>query len=151
MNHTGQPRHPMHSAPFVTPLRRICQCILHVSQGSNLYAWVSISSIGRSSRTPSRPINTPTTPDMTSTGRRTPMHGRLSIINHEVRHHMYRKDNRIITKYVIAGHAMPSARLYSNLDLIGILSLNVIIYDSPRNRVPLCILYTYKRGHQGKK
>ena len=38
--------------------------------------------------------------------------------------------------------------LYSNLDLIGI-HPDVITYVSPRNHVPLCLLFAYKRGRKG--
>jgi hypothetical protein len=54
---------------------------------------------------------------------------------------MYGKDNHIITKHVTTGPTMPSARLYNDLDFIDILLLDVIIYDTPRNHVPLCLLF----------
>jgi hypothetical protein len=49
-------------------------------------------------------------------------------------------------KYIATRLVMPC--LYSNLDLIGI-HPDVITYVSPRNHVPLCLLFAYKRGRQG--
>jgi hypothetical protein len=56
----------------------------------------------------------------------TPTHGHASVNNPEARHHTYGNDNHIMTKYVAIGVAMPSARLYSNLDLIGIFPLGIM-------------------------
>ena len=74
------------------------------------------------------------------------MYGHLSIIYHEAHHHTYGKDDHIITKYVNTRLVMP--RFYINLDLIGILP-DIINYDSPRNRVTLCLLFAYKRECEG--
>ena len=58
---------------------------------------------------------------------------------------MYEKDELIITKYDAT--RLGTLCLHSNLDLISI-HPDVITYISPRNHVPLCLLFAYKRGRQ---